>query len=203
VIAQLEAAGIQIHPLNRAPNSWGPDTQIIDDPAPKLDPSCWNLTGVGVKVTPSGIPVNAYLQTSHPQIYACGSLLAGYDRPEFAQAETSWLVQNQLGNRRPLDYRLIPWTIQLNPPLTRIGWTEQQAIRMGAKVQVYHYRLQPTVFGAWDDPASGFCQLLTTVQGQLLGAMIVGQQSPAVGQCLALALKQQLKLRDLILMLGL
>jgi pyruvate/2-oxoglutarate dehydrogenase complex dihydrolipoamide dehydrogenase (E3) component len=205
VIAQLEAAGIQMPSPNSAPNAWGQDIQVIDDPAPKLDPSCWNLTGVGVEVTPSGIPVNAYLQTSHPQIYACGSLLAGYDRPEFAQAETSWVVQNQLGTPRPLDYRLIPWTIQLNPPLTRIGWTEQQAIRMGAQVQVYHYRLQPTVFGAWDDLASGFCQLLTTVQGQLLGAMIVGQQSPSVGQCLALALKQQpnLRLRDLMLMLGL
>jgi pyruvate/2-oxoglutarate dehydrogenase complex dihydrolipoamide dehydrogenase (E3) component len=203
VAAQLEAVGIHLcdqeTPLNSA--------QVIDcRPAP-LMPNRWNLATVGVEVTPTGIPVNHHLQTSHPQIYACGELLAGYDRPELAQAEALWFVRQLSGPwfhwyRPGLNYQTLPWTIHLNPPLTQVGWSESQARQKGMPVQVHDYRLTPNLDPSWRGDGTGFCRILTTPSGQLLGAAISGEQSLHIGQWIALALRQRLKLHNLVEGLG-
>jgi pyruvate/2-oxoglutarate dehydrogenase complex dihydrolipoamide dehydrogenase (E3) component len=201
VVAQLEAWGGQIRQANdpsflELANHQNIN-QILDYRFPLLDPNRWNLAKSGVEVTPAGIPVNAYLQTSHPQIYACGSLLAGYDRWELAQAEAFWVIQHRCSNRRPIDYQAIPWSIQLNPLLTRIGWSHLQASQRGATVQVYHYDLDAGACRDGDNHMGDVCQLLTDASGQVMGATMIGRQSQVLGPCLAIAIQKHLKLRDL------
>jgi pyruvate/2-oxoglutarate dehydrogenase complex dihydrolipoamide dehydrogenase (E3) component len=203
VAAQLEAVGIHLCNQDSLLNP----EQVIDcRPAP-LSPDRWNLAAVGVEVTPTEIPVNRHLQTSHPQIYACGELLAGYDRPELAEAEALWVVRQVSRSwfhwsRPGINYQTLPWMIHLDPPLTQVGWNESQAHQKGMPVQVHDYRLAPNLDQSWCGDDTGFCRILTTPNGQLLGAAISGVQSPHIVQWVALALKQRLKLHTIVEWLG-
>jgi pyruvate/2-oxoglutarate dehydrogenase complex dihydrolipoamide dehydrogenase (E3) component len=48
-----------------------------------------------------------------------------------------------------------------------------------------------------DNITSGYCQIIVTHKGQILGAEIVGQNAPELIQILALAIQQKLKIADL------
>jgi pyruvate/2-oxoglutarate dehydrogenase complex dihydrolipoamide dehydrogenase (E3) component len=208
VEAQLEAVGVEIVSTHTTTDSDPPKpARRINGYPPTLAPNRWNLAGVGVTVNPAGIPVNAVLQTNHPQIYACGELLSGYAQPEIAQAEALWVVQRPLRavglgflnlgifnshafNSQTFSYQALPWVIRLSPPILRVGWSERQAQQYSGQAQGQNapqtHRLSldtsfsDTSFslaGAFGHDAA-MCQLVTARDGTMLGATLWGIHHP-------------------------
>jgi pyruvate/2-oxoglutarate dehydrogenase complex dihydrolipoamide dehydrogenase (E3) component len=165
-------------------------------------PANWlNLSGIGVQLTPTHIPVNGFLQTNHPQIYACGDLLAGYARPELSQAEADLVCKNLCHpwQRRTMNYHSIPWTLNLFPSLTRVGLNLHQARQQDPTVRVYRQPATQNDAALLRGELVGFYELIVGYKGkgQLLGATISSNNSRELGQMFALALQQRLKLSDL------
>ncbi len=166
----------------------------------------FNLEGVGVDYTDKGISIDKRLQTSHRQIYACGSvcgnILGGYHGESLTQFEAKIAVQNILSWRKIKinydSYNHLPWAVYTDPPLARVGMTINTAIDSSRQDLVILKKYLKTCPQAIiDNITSGLCQIIVTHKGQILGAEIVGQNAPELIQILALAIQQKLKVAEL------
>jgi pyruvate/2-oxoglutarate dehydrogenase complex dihydrolipoamide dehydrogenase (E3) component len=171
---------------------------------PFLEP--FNLTGVGVDYRESGVSIDNKLRTSHPQIYACGSVcgsvLGGYHSRSFTEYEARIAARNALfWWKTKVDYRQyhqLPWAIYTDPPLARVGMTVDSATTSNRHDLVILQKYLKTCPQAiLDNITGGFCQIVVTRSGKILGAEIVGQNAPELIQILAVAIQQKLKITDL------
>ena len=82
---------------------------------------CPNIEGLGleragVAFSPLGVTVNAFLQTSRPNIYAAGDICGPYRFTHFAEHQARIVVRNILLSpllglgRARADTRVVPWT---------------------------------------------------------------------------------------------
>lgn len=185
----LEAQGIAVWPSSAdgltppIPPNPGPQALFWVDRPP--DPALSWLRSHGVslplQVSPYG---QVSLGTAHPQIYACGGALGGYDLPSVTAQEAAIAVDRALGLRpRPLTYAHLPYTLPLTPPLVRVGLTEPQA-RHGYPPAIA-LLLSP------QDPLTGHSQtlkLIVTPRGKILGFHGLGSQTPQLLGLMAAAI---------------
>jgi pyruvate/2-oxoglutarate dehydrogenase complex dihydrolipoamide dehydrogenase (E3) component len=166
----------------------------------------FNLDGVGVDYTDQGISIDKKLQTSHRQIYACGSVcgnvLGGYHSESLTQFEAKIAVKNILSWRKTKinydSYHNLPWAVYTDPPLARVGMTINTATnshRQDLVILKKYFKACPQAI--IDNITSGCCQIIVTHKGQILGAEIIGQNAPELIQIIALAIQQKLKIADL------
>lgn len=155
-----------------------------------------NLEGVGVECSSKGIIINSKLQTTNPQIYACGDVAGGYPFSHLAQYEASIALKNALFLPFfKVDYQSIPWAIFTQPQLARVGMTESQAIERYGKdiciVKHYYKQIpQAQIIGK----TTGFCKLIVRGNGQILGAHIVGEDATELIGAIAILIQNKIKL---------
>lgn len=171
---------------------------------PFLEP--FNLIGVGVDYDDQGISIDQKLQTSHRQIYACGSVcgnvLGGYHSQSLTKYEAKIAVQNALYRRKTkIDYRSydhLPWAVYTDLPFARVGMTINAATNSKRRdLVILHKYLKTCPQAIIDNITSGFCKIIITQTGQILGAEIVAQNAPELIQIIAIAIQQKLKIADL------
>jgi pyruvate/2-oxoglutarate dehydrogenase complex dihydrolipoamide dehydrogenase (E3) component len=190
------AAGIVVHAESER---WTAD-QLLIGTAPRPAWATLNLAMVGLRLQDGGLPVNRYLQTRHPYIYACGEALGGACLPAIARYEAEVAVDNALfWNRRQVCYNQLPYTLLTQPEFCRVGMTLAQAQqRYGTKaVVVYDQQLERNRKAQALGNTTGFCRLVTHRRGQILGAHLVGLDASEWGQVLVIALKHRLTIKDL------
>jgi pyruvate/2-oxoglutarate dehydrogenase complex dihydrolipoamide dehydrogenase (E3) component len=218
--AQLEADGVQIYletsitAVNRDAEAklvrLGTDTLAVDEifialPDRPLVES-FDLAGVGVEYNEKGISIDKKLRTSHPQIYACGSVcgnvLGGYRSNSLTEYEAKIAVRNALSRRKvKIDYgsyNLLPWAVYTDPPLARVGMTIGAATNSNRRdLFILEQDFKNSTQAILSNKTSGSCQIIVTDSGRILGAAIVGQNAPELIQTLALAIQHRLKITDL------
>lgn len=150
-----------------------------------------NLVAINLRHSTQGLWVTPKLQTSHAQIYACGSVLGGYTLADIAQYEATVAVRNALSSlKRPVDYRTMPWSIRTLPALARVGLTESQAQKDARSFQVLYQYFKDTELGMLQDETSGWCKLIVQNDGQILGAHVVGSAAAEIVHLIAVAMQQ-------------
>ena len=205
VQAHLEAEGITVltHTPIRAVTLQPDGTPQVMTPNQSLNPQAlvWaedplsrtlpaQIQALALKRTPQGLWVNRKLQTSHPRIYACGSLLGGYALPHVAQYEATLALNNALfWPRLTVDYRPIPWAIFTDPELARVGLTEPQARHRYRRVHVLRQYYKTVAKAHLQGETTGFCKLLTNAKGHILGAHLVGAGAADLVHLIAFAIK--------------
>ncbi len=218
--AQLEADGVQIYletrvtVVSRDSHSkligLGTDTLAVDEifialPDRPLVES-FNLVGVGVEYNEKGISIDKKLRTSHPQIYACGSVcgnvLGGYRSNSLTEYEAKIAVRNALSRRKVRinynSYNRLPWAVYTDPPLARVGMTIGTATTGNRRdLFILEQDFKNSTQAVFTNKTSGSCQIIVAASGRILGATIVGQNAPELIQTLALAIQHRLKITDL------
>jgi pyruvate/2-oxoglutarate dehydrogenase complex dihydrolipoamide dehydrogenase (E3) component len=218
--AQLEADGVQIYLATIVQKVDREDTCkliLIEAESIAVDEifmalpdrpllESFNLDGVGVDYTNKGISIDKKLQTSDRQIYACGSVcgnvLGGYHSESLTQFEAKIAVKNILSWRKTKinydSYHNLPWAVYTDPPLARVGMTIDTAINNRRQdLVILKQYLKTCPQAIIDNITSGYCQIIVTHKGRILGAEIVGQNAPELIQILALAIHKKLKITDL------
>ena len=94
------------------------------------------LEKVGVDVDQRGfIKVNDFLQTTNPEIYGAGDCINGMLLVTVAALEGGVAVENALlGNKKKVDYLPVPHAVFTDPEIGSVGLTEEEAIKIGFKV---------------------------------------------------------------------
>ncbi|PPT08974.1 Mercuric ion reductase [Geitlerinema sp. FC II] len=147
---------------------------------------------LGIRRQGHRIRTNPRLQTTNPQIYACGSVLGGYNDPELARYEGDIATKNALF--LPLwnaDYHTFPRVLAIEPHLAAVGLTEPQAKRrLGDRLVVLTCPFYRLASAQRQDDRSGFGKLLVSPDGNLLGAHFLGARAPALVEAIALLMSQ-------------
>jgi pyruvate/2-oxoglutarate dehydrogenase complex dihydrolipoamide dehydrogenase (E3) component len=159
-----------------------------------------NLNEINIKFDQTRIFTNSQLQTTNPQIFACGSLLGGYNISELAEYEARVSVNNALFPQKiNLDYSLIAYRFSIYPNFARIGLTEIQARQQSEN----NIKIIKTYFKSQNQTQilntnTGICKLIINSNQEILGVHILGNQAAELITLFAVAIQEKIKLDQLV-----
>ena len=157
-----------------------------------------NLAGVDVKYDNERVYVNQKLQTSNPNIYACGGIIGGYCLPNIAQYEANIVLKNTLFIPwYKTNYYALPWAILTQPNLARVGLTQQQAKRQfGENVYTVKQHFNCVTQARILDRTTGVCKLIVRENGEILGCSLVGDRAGELITIISLMMQHKIKLEQ-------
>jgi pyruvate/2-oxoglutarate dehydrogenase complex dihydrolipoamide dehydrogenase (E3) component len=157
------------------------------------------LEEVGVEVGDAGIAVDDRLRTSLPHVFAAGDVIGGHQFTHVADHEARTVIRNALFPfSSPVDYTVIPWAIFTDPPVARVGLTEEEARqRHGDGVGVVRYDLADLDRAITERQARGMVKIVVDRQGRIVGGHLLGEDAGSVIMELALAVREDVKLGSL------
>jgi pyruvate/2-oxoglutarate dehydrogenase complex dihydrolipoamide dehydrogenase (E3) component len=122
------------------------------------------------------IQTNQYLQTIHPNIYACGDVAGPYQFTHTASHQAWYASVNALfGGLKKFraDYSVIPWCTFTDPEVARVGLSETEAREQGIACEVVRYGIDDLDRAIADEEARGEVKVLTVPgKDRILGATI-------------------------------
>lgn len=133
------------------------------------------LEKLNIKTENNKILVNQYLQTNIDTIYAIGDVIGGLLLAHLASYEGIATVENILGEKKELDYRVVPNCIFTHPEIGCVGLTEETAKQMGTEIKIGRFPFtalgKAQVIGKTD----GFLKIIAEAKSdKILGAAILG-----------------------------
>jgi pyruvate/2-oxoglutarate dehydrogenase complex dihydrolipoamide dehydrogenase (E3) component len=145
-----------------------------------------NLAAAGVVTERSYIPVNDYLQSNVPHIFAAGDINGQSMLVQSARYEGRLAAENAvLGPYRRFTHEIVPSGSFTDPEYASVGLTEAQARQeYDCAVAVVHYDdlLRPVA----DGHPEGFCKLIVDRRNRsILGAHVIGEYSVEIIQMVA------------------
>jgi dihydrolipoamide dehydrogenase len=133
------------------------------------------LETLGLKMSPTGIAVDAFMRTSAPEVYACGDVTGLSMLAHTAVSEAEAAVRHITGKSGGMSYKAIPSVVYTNPEVAGVGYTEEALHEAGI---AYSVKKLPMSFSgrfvAENEGGSGLCKLLCASDGTLLGAHLLG-----------------------------
>jgi len=158
-----------------------------------------------VAVENGRLALTEHLQSeSNPRVFAAGDAAArGPMLTPVATLEADVVVANLGGAHRTPDYTGVPSVVFSEPPLARVGLSEQAAREAGVDVEV---RCEST--SGWfgpryqAQPCAGFKTVVDRDSGRVLGAHLLGPAADEVINLFALAVRHAMtadQLRDTVM----
>jgi pyruvate/2-oxoglutarate dehydrogenase complex dihydrolipoamide dehydrogenase (E3) component/uncharacterized membrane protein YdjX (TVP38/TMEM64 family) len=164
------------------------------------------LQGFGLEALgiPAGrtIETNEYLETLHPNLYACGDV-AGPWQFTHAAGHQAWsaAVNALFGTfkRFRVDGRVMPAITFLDPEIARVGLNEREAVAQGVAFEVTRYPLDDLDRAIVERETAGFLKVLTVPgRDRILGVTIVGAHAGELLAEFTLAMQHGLGLNKIL-----
>lgn len=136
-----------------------------------------DLDKAGVEVNQRGyIVVNDHLQTTVPHIYALGDVNGKGAFTHTSYNDYEILVANLLdGGQRRVSDRILTYALYIDPPLGRVGMTEQQARESGRSVLMGIKPMSHIARAKERAETQGFIKVLVDAETeQFMGAAVLG-----------------------------
>jgi len=120
--------------------------------------------------------VNEYLETNMPGIYAIGDVIGGIMLAHVASAEGLVAVENIMnGNKRKMDYSVVPAGIFTLPEIGSVGMREHEADAKGIKVNTGHFQLRGLGKAQAMNELAGMVKVVADAEtDKVLGVHIMG-----------------------------
>lgn len=142
------------------------------------------------------VAVDKYLQTSVPNIYAIGDVRGG-NLAHIARKEGEVVIDNILGNKRAMDYRVVPWVIYTNVEIAGVGITEKEAREKKIPYKVASSPFKSNGKAMVSDETEGFVKILIDEKTRtILGCQIIGSNASDLMNEICLAMQCNIKIDD-------
>lgn len=146
----------------------------------------------------NGIKVNEYMQTSAPNVYACGDITAFSLLAHTAVSEAEVAIDHVLGKNRKMSYKAIPGVVYTNPEIAGVGKTEEELQTEGT---AYIVKKIPMAFSgryvAENEMGNGVCKLILTENGTIIGAHLLGNPASELIVIAGMAIEKEMKADEL------
>lgn len=154
----------------------------------------FGLENLGVEPFRNGVKVNEYMQTSLPNVYACGDITAFSLLAHTAVSEAEVAIDHILGKPHTMSYKAIPGVVYTNPEIAGVGRTEEELQAVGVEYQV---KKIPMAFSgrfvAENEMGNGVCKLLLDGEGTVIGAHLLGNPASELIVIAGMAIEQGMK----------
>jgi len=157
-----------------------------------------NLAAAGVETAHSYIPVNDYLQSNVPHIFAAGDINGQSMLVQSARYEGRIAAENAvLGSYHRFTHEIVPSGSFTDPEYASVGLTEAEARQQydcAVAVVQYDDLLRPVV----DAHPEGFCKLIVERRRRyILGAHVIGEYSVEIIQMVAACMASGMRVEQL------
>ncbi|MEG1905349.1 MAG: dihydrolipoyl dehydrogenase [Bacteroidales bacterium] len=143
------------------------------------------------------IRVNRFMQTSLPNVYACGDITGVSMLAHTAEREAAVAVNHMLGIADEMSYRAIPGVVYTSPEVAAVGYTEEQLKERGI---AYSVRKLPMSYAGRfvveNEGFNGLCKLLVSESHTVLGVHILGTPSSEFIVAAGMAIEHELTLSE-------
>jgi pyruvate/2-oxoglutarate dehydrogenase complex dihydrolipoamide dehydrogenase (E3) component len=158
-----------------------------------------HLDAAGIRYDRRGIVVNRSLKTSNWRVYAIGDCAAGHSPLTHAANYHAGLVIRNALFRLPVraDNSAVPWVTYTEPELAHTGLTEAQARARQINIRIARWPYNDNDRAQIERKTRGHIKVITTRQGRIIGATIVGAQAGELIAMWTLAIAQGLNIRAL------
>lgn len=159
----------------------------------------FGLETLGVEPFQNGIKVNQYMQTSLPNVYACGDITAFSLLAHTAVSEAEVAVKHILGKAGDgMSYKAIPGVVYTNPEIAGVGKTEEELQAEGIP---YTVKKLPMAFSgrfvAENEQGNGVCKLILAEDETVIGAHLLGNPASELIVIAGLAIEKGMKADEL------
>jgi pyruvate/2-oxoglutarate dehydrogenase complex dihydrolipoamide dehydrogenase (E3) component len=155
------------------------------------------LDAAGIRYDRRGIVVNRKLKTSNWRVYAIGDCAAGHSLFTHAANYHAGLVIRNALFRLPVraNNSAIPWATYTDPELAHTGLTEAQARARRIKIRIARWPYHDNDRAQIERDTHGHIKVITTRNGKIVGATIVGAQAGELIAMWTLAIARGLNIR--------
>ena len=152
-----------------------------------------NLQVAGVKVNERGaIIVDGHLRTTNPNIRAIGDVKGGLQFTYISLDDYRIIREDLFGNggRNLNDREPVSYSVFIDPPLSRIGLSEEEAVRKGLNIKVNKLPVAAIPRARTLGNTVGLFKVVVDVDtNQIVGCTLFGPESGVVINSVALAMK--------------
>ena len=149
------------------------------------------LEQAGVKLTQShrAIAVDEYSRSSVPSIFAVGDVTDRANLTPVAIAEGRAFADSEFGGRpRAVNHALIASAVFSQPPVAQIGLTEERALELGHRVQIFESDFRPMKNAFSGRAERSYMKLVVdAASDRVLGLHMIGADAAEIVQSLAVA----------------
>jgi pyruvate/2-oxoglutarate dehydrogenase complex dihydrolipoamide dehydrogenase (E3) component len=154
------------------------------------------LDAAGVTFSKKGVAVNERLQTSNPNIFACGDVCSRFQFTHAADFMARIVIQNALfkGRRRVTDLT-IPWATYTSPEVAQVGLTAEEAKAQGVAIDTFTQPMAKVDRAILDGEDEGFVRVhVRRGTDQIVGATVVATHAGDMIGELSLAMTNKIGL---------
>jgi pyruvate/2-oxoglutarate dehydrogenase complex dihydrolipoamide dehydrogenase (E3) component len=146
-----------------------------------------------------GIPVDDFLRTTNPRIFAAGDVCAGNKFPHFESAAGRIVVANALFlGRQRLSAEAIPWCTFTDPEIAHVGMYVTEARKKDIPVKTFTVLMHEVDRAIADGEEDGFVKVhVREGTGKILGATVVASHAGDLINEISLAMSAGLDLTAL------
>ncbi|RNB91723.1 dihydrolipoyl dehydrogenase [Brevibacillus fluminis] len=154
---------------------------------------------IGMKLTDRGlIEVDEKGQTSIPNVYAIGDIVAGPALAHKASYEGKVAAEAIAGHAAKVDYKAIPAVVFSDPEIASVGISEKEAKDKGLNYVVGRFPFAANGRALSVNAGEGFVKLIADkATGLVLGAQIVGAEASNIIAEIGLAIEMGATLEDI------
>jgi dihydrolipoamide dehydrogenase len=159
----------------------------------------FGLETLGIELLRNGVKTDKYMQTSLPNVYACGDITGFSMLAHTAVSEAETAVRHILGKSPvAMSYKAVPGVVYTNPEIAGVGATEEQLQAAGLTCTV---RKIPMTFSgrfvAENEMGNGICKILTDESETLLGIHLLGNPASELIAIAGIAIEKGMKADEL------
>lgn len=151
------------------------------------------LEEVGVMMDRGAVVVNEYLQTNIPNIYAIGDVTRRVMLAHVASAQGLRAVENIFGEKKPMEYEVIPNAIFTHPEIASVGLTEAKAKEDGKNPKVGKIFFKSSGKALTVNETAGFVKIVVDADDVVIGGQIIGPHASDLIHEIALAVQHKMK----------
>ena len=164
-----------------------------------------NLEAAGVKTDERGaVAVDETLKTTADNIWAMGDVKGGLQFT-YISLDDFRIIRDNIygnGNRTINDRNVIPYSVFINPPLSRVGMTEKEAVEKGYEVKTGRLEAMAIPKGKIEGVTDGLLKTVVDAKtDKILGCSLLCNTSHEMINVVAAAIKAEQKytfLRDML-----
>jgi len=160
--------------------------------------SGFGLENLRLEIHKNGLKVNEYMQTSLPDVYACGDITGFSLLAHTAVREAEVAIAHLLGKNEKMSYKAIPAVVYTLPEIAGVGQTEET---LQAENMPYIVKQLPLTYSgrfvAENEQGSGVCKILEGTNGKILGVHIAGNPASELIVIAGIAMEQGIKAEEL------
>lgn len=153
-----------------------------------------NLEMAGVDYSSHGIVTNEFLQTTNPNIYACGDVTSPLKFTHTASYQANVCIDNIIKENSTInDLSILPWGIFTDPEIGHVGLSEKEAIDKFGSSEISVFKVDANIDRfITDRKTGGLLKVIFSKNDLVLGAEAAGAHAAEWIQLFTLVIKNKI-----------